>query len=166
MFIYLVNNKILLGMRMNRGPRYGQLEWRQPRYLTVRRILTHPNYAGAYVFGRKEVEKGKAVHGPTRADRNRYRAGVWKILLKDHLPAYISWDRYEANQKRLQDNLQRARRPACRARATRCWQAWPSAVVAVGGSNPVIPIRVIPITSASGTVSMSKSRFAPASWPG
>jgi DNA invertase Pin-like site-specific DNA recombinase len=108
---YLMNNKILLGMRINRGPRFGQLEWRPPRYATVRRILTHPNYAGAYVYGRKDVERAKGVRGGGRADRNRWRAGVWKILLKDRLPAYISWERYEANQKRLEANLQRARSP-------------------------------------------------------
>ncbi len=111
MLVYLVHNKILLGMRINRGPRYGQLEWRPPRFPTVRRVLTHPNYAGAYVYGRKEVERIKGVGSGGRADRNRYRAGVWKILLKDHLPAYISWDRYEANQKRLQANIPSARSP-------------------------------------------------------
>jgi hypothetical protein len=94
-------------MRINRGPRFGQLEWRRPLFPTVRRVLTHPNYAGAYVYGRKEVERD----GRSRADRNRWRADVWKILLKDHLPAYISWDRYEANQKRLQANRQIARSP-------------------------------------------------------
>jgi DNA invertase Pin-like site-specific DNA recombinase len=108
--VYLVKNKILLGIRINRGPRFGQLEWRRPLFATVRRILTHPNYAGAYVYGRKEVERAKGVCGG-RADRNRWRAGVWKILLKDHLPAYISWERYEANQKRLEANMQRARSP-------------------------------------------------------
>jgi DNA invertase Pin-like site-specific DNA recombinase len=108
---YLVNNKISLGMRMNRGPQYGQLEWRRPQYVTLRRVLVHPNYAGAYVFGRKEVERAKGVYGRPRADRNRHRAGVWKILLKDHLPAYISWERYEANQKRLQANVPSASSP-------------------------------------------------------
>ena len=105
--VYLVNNKILLGMRINRGPRYGQLEWRRPLFATLRRVLSHPNYAGAYVYGRKEVERD----GRGQPDRNRWRAEVWKILLKDHLPAYISWDRYEANQKRLQSNRQRAHSP-------------------------------------------------------
>jgi hypothetical protein len=36
--------------------------------------------------------------------RNRYRAGAWRTLLKDRMPAYISWERYEANQKRLENN--------------------------------------------------------------
>ena len=39
------------------------------------------------------------------------------------------------------------------------------AAVAAGGSNPATPNRVIPITTAGVTMSMSKSRFAQASWP-
>jgi DNA invertase Pin-like site-specific DNA recombinase len=105
---YLVRNGIRLGMRLNRGSRRGQLEWRQPQFGTVWRILAHPNYAGAYVFGRKEVEREQTSGGHARRHPKRYRADAWKILLKDRMPAYISWDRYEANQKRLQSNQQSA----------------------------------------------------------
>ena len=107
--VYLMQNHIRLGIRWNRGPRRGQLDWRVPRYGTVLRVLTHPTYAGAYVFGRKEV--GRAAHGTTRGERNRFRATAWKILLKDRMPAYISWERYEANQQRLQGNLPAAGSP-------------------------------------------------------
>jgi DNA invertase Pin-like site-specific DNA recombinase len=109
--IYLVENQILLGMRHNRGPRRGQLEWRRPQFGTVWRVLTHPVYAGAYVFGRKEVDRAKAAGWHNRGERKRYRAGAWKILLKDHMPAYISWERYEANQRRLEGNLLGAKSP-------------------------------------------------------
>ena len=109
--IYLVENGIRLGVRINRGARRGQLEWHRPQFGMVWRILSHPNYAGAYVFGRKEVERGPAVGGRGRRCPKRYRADAWKILLKDRMPAYISWDRYEANQRRLQSNLYRASSP-------------------------------------------------------
>jgi DNA invertase Pin-like site-specific DNA recombinase len=99
--VYLVRNNIRLGFRWNRGPRRAQLDWRPPRYGTVLRVLTHPNYAGAYVFGRKDVGRSQAANG---TDRNRFRATAWTILLKGRLPAYISWDRYEANQQRLRGN--------------------------------------------------------------
>ena len=111
MLIYLVENGIRLGFRINRGPRRGQLEWRQPQFGTVWRILSHPNYAGAYVFGRKEAERGQTAGGHGRRYPKRYRADAWKILLKDRMPAYISWDRYEANQKRLERNQPRANSP-------------------------------------------------------
>ena len=109
--IYLIQNNIQLGIRWNRGPRRGQLDWRRPQYGTVLRILTHPNYAGAYVFGRKEIGRGQAARRTNSGERSRYRATAWKILLKDHVPAYISWDRYEANQKRLRENIPIASSP-------------------------------------------------------
>jgi hypothetical protein len=34
------------------GPQGRTVQWRLPRYNTVRRLLTNPVYAGAYVFGR------------------------------------------------------------------------------------------------------------------
>lgn len=104
--IYLVRNGIRLGMRINRGPHRGQLEWREPQFGTVWRILAHPNYAGAYVFGRKRAERGQKA-GTSPRGQKRYSADAWKILLKDRMPAYISWERYEANQKRLQANRSR-----------------------------------------------------------
>lgn len=109
--IYLVEHDIRLGIRINRGPRRGQLEWRPPTFGIVWRVLVHPIYAGAYVFGRKEAERGPTAGGRGRRSQGRFRADAWKILLKGRMPAYISWDRYEANQKRLQNNLYRARSP-------------------------------------------------------
>jgi DNA invertase Pin-like site-specific DNA recombinase len=109
--IYLIQNKIQLGIRWNRGPRRGQLEWRRPQYGTILRVLTHPNYAGAYVYGRKEVRRAKQTRRTNSGELSRYRPSAWKILMKDHMPSYISWDRYEANQKRLQGNIPIATSP-------------------------------------------------------
>ena len=101
--IYLVQHEIQLGIRINRGPRRGTLEWRQPKPGIVWRILTHPIYAGAYVFGRKEAEAGQ-INGKYRRFPKKYSADAWRILQKDRMPAYISWERYEANQERLKNN--------------------------------------------------------------
>jgi DNA invertase Pin-like site-specific DNA recombinase len=109
--IYLVHHQILLGVRMNRGPRRGQLEWHHPSYSSIWRVLTHPVYAGAYVYGRKKGERRKMADGVRRDQGSCYGAGAWKILLKDRMPAYISWERYEANQQRIQDNQCRAHAP-------------------------------------------------------
>ena len=53
---HLIRNKIRLGMRLHRGPRRGQLEWRLPSPDTVSRMLHHPIYAGAYSYGRRHVD--------------------------------------------------------------------------------------------------------------
>jgi DNA invertase Pin-like site-specific DNA recombinase len=109
--IYLVHHQILLGVRMNRGPRRGQLEWHRPSFSSIWRVLSHPVYAGAYVYGRKKGERRQTTDGVRRDQGNCYGAGAWKILLKDRMPAYISWERYEANQQRLQDNRRHANAP-------------------------------------------------------
>src|SRR5262249_47073785 len=61
--------------------------------------------AGAYVFGRKDRGPGSVARGPDWGARNRYRATAWRILLRGQMPAYITWERYEANQTRLRGNL-------------------------------------------------------------
>lgn len=102
--IYLVRNQLRLGYRWNRGPRRGELEWRRANYGAVLRILTHPNYAGAYVFGRRRSGSASSKRSGKQGDGNRYRADGWRILLKDGFPAYIDWNRYEAIQRRIQTN--------------------------------------------------------------
>jgi DNA invertase Pin-like site-specific DNA recombinase len=42
LYRHLVQNKILLGMRLHCGPRRGQLEWRPPSRDTLSRMLHHP----------------------------------------------------------------------------------------------------------------------------
>jgi len=66
-------------------------------------MLRHPLYAGAYTFGRRLVDP----KGQFSSDR-RYRPWVpmeqWKVLLKDHLPAYITWEQYLKNRQQIKQN--------------------------------------------------------------
>ena len=103
---YLLKQKILLGIRAIDGPNRGQLEWRSPTSALLFSILNHPMYAGAYVYGRCPVDP-KRRHA-RRCRRRWVSPDEWKVLLRDRVPAYITWDRYVLNQKRLKDN--RARR--------------------------------------------------------
>ena len=36
------------------GPDRGQIEWVKPSYQAIYRILTHPAYAGAYTYGKRQ----------------------------------------------------------------------------------------------------------------
>src|SRR5260370_4222915 len=67
--IYLVHHQILLGVRMNRGPRRGQLEWHRPSFSSIWRVLSHPVYAGAYVSGRKNAERRQTTDAARRDPR-------------------------------------------------------------------------------------------------
>jgi DNA invertase Pin-like site-specific DNA recombinase len=104
LYRYLVRTKVRLGMRVQRGARRGQLEWRRPTLGTVARILHHPIYAGAYSYGRRRVD-----HKPTAAEGGKVKIrevpmSEWKVLEMDRMPAYITWEHYMANQERLLQN--------------------------------------------------------------
>ncbi len=62
--------------------------WRPLNRQTLRNILLNPAYAGAYVYGRRP-----GVEPPS--------PGAWKVCLQGALPAYISWEQYERNVRRL-----------------------------------------------------------------
>ena len=101
LFHYLVRHDIRLGMRLQDGPQRGQLVWRRPALPTLNNLLHHPIYAGAYSYGRSPPKAKRSALG---AGRRFAPMSEWKVLLLDRLPAYITWERYLANQQRLQQN--------------------------------------------------------------
>ena len=102
-FHYLIANNIRIGGRCRCGPQRGQLEWRRPSLPSLWVMLRHPIYAGAYAFGRRPIDPKKRGPG-CRAVKRWLPLEEWKVLKRDVLPAYISWDRYLANLKRLGQN--------------------------------------------------------------
>ena len=48
---HMIANGIRLPVRSQARESCGQLQWRQPSRETVRQILRHPMYAGAYRYG-------------------------------------------------------------------------------------------------------------------
>jgi DNA invertase Pin-like site-specific DNA recombinase len=104
---YMVRNQINLGIRPQHGPRRGELVWRRANLATLRKILHHPIYAGAYAFGRCARSSKRRGSGAPRSTGNGRPEDEWNVLLRDRMPAYISWDRYLANRERLRQNLTR-----------------------------------------------------------
>jgi DNA invertase Pin-like site-specific DNA recombinase len=104
LYRYLVRNQIRLGVRLLRGPRRGQLEWRAPTRASLGRMLHHPIYAGAYSYGRRRVDHRPTAADPGQTKMRHVPMSEWLVLLRDRLPAYITWERYLANQQRLLQN--------------------------------------------------------------
>jgi len=100
-FHYLVRNNIRLGFRPYHGPHRGELEWRRPALLTIFQILRHPIYAGAYTYGRRPHKRIRTAAGERTTVGPWVPMGQWKVLILDRLPAYITWNRYLANQESL-----------------------------------------------------------------
>ena len=105
---YLVRNRILLGVRPHFGADRGNLQWRRPNRVTLTFLLHHPIYAGAYSHGRRPTDPRRKVPGRPATGRKLVPMGSWDVLIRDHLPGYISWQRYEANLARLARNSARA----------------------------------------------------------
>ncbi len=95
------------------GRRAG-VDWVTPSYLQIHRVLTHPAYAGAYVYGSTRQERYMDQDGQLHTRRRQLPMDEWQVLLTDHHPdqAYISWDTYLANQARIDANIRpRAHEP-------------------------------------------------------
>ena len=106
-FRWLASQKISLPMRLHSGSRKGELDWRRPTLVTVRNVLTHPIYAGAYAYGRFEYDHKQAYCSPQGKRKRRVRPiEEWEVLIKDCLPAYITWNQYVKNQERITHNRQ------------------------------------------------------------
>jgi DNA invertase Pin-like site-specific DNA recombinase len=97
----LIEDGVQVPMRMVRGQR---LRWSRPGYCYLHRILTNPLYAGAYVFGLRQVEEClDEAQRPIKRVRNRAR-GNWPVLIPDHHEGYIDWERFEHNQRQIVAN--------------------------------------------------------------
>jgi hypothetical protein len=80
------------------------LRWVPPSHGSVLRMLHSPIYAGAYVFGRREERMALVAGELRRRHVTKVRQDEWKVCLLDHHPAYISWEEFMANQKKLGAN--------------------------------------------------------------
>ncbi len=110
---HLLRDGIGLGIRVHRGPRRGQLEWHAPTPGMLSRMLHHPIYAGAYSYGRRRVDPKRTavIDGKRRFKMREAPMSEWMVLQQDRVPAYITWERYLANQRRLLQNRSRSDSP-------------------------------------------------------
>jgi DNA invertase Pin-like site-specific DNA recombinase len=105
---YLVQHDSQLGVRVREGRTKGTLEWRRPNRMPLQNLLKNPIYAGAYAYGRRQVDPRKQQPGRPTTGRLTRRPQDYQVLLQDHVPAYISWQQYEHNLARLAANRARA----------------------------------------------------------
>ena len=74
--------------------------WKPLTHSRALSLLHNPRYAGAFAFGRSETRK--TANGGTRY--RRLPREEWTVLIPGAHEGYISWEQYEANQRRLRDN--------------------------------------------------------------
>jgi hypothetical protein len=101
---YLVAHDLRLPCREASGPNKGELTWRRPNRVTLSNLLHPPAYAGAYVYGRRPTDPRRQRPGRPATGRTVAKPEAWPVLLKERLPAYISWERFEQNLTQLEAN--------------------------------------------------------------
>jgi DNA invertase Pin-like site-specific DNA recombinase len=82
-----------------------EITWVEPTYHAVHNVLTHPAYAGAYVFGKTRQQRYVGEDGQMRIRRRKLPQGQWEVLIKDHHRGFLDWDTYQANQVRIGANI-------------------------------------------------------------
>jgi hypothetical protein len=90
---YLADHDIQLPDRVRSGPSKGEVRWNRPGHATVGDMLRHPAYAGAYVYGRRRMERRSRLPGKPHNGRRFIRAPEqWAVLHRDRWPATIDWE--------------------------------------------------------------------------
>jgi hypothetical protein len=101
---YLKQEEILPPRRHCAGPQAGELFWKPPTDYALCSILHNPAYAGAFAYGRRQMEP--SLRQPQRPGAGRLHRPLeqWHHLQQEVYPAYISWEQYLANQEKLREN--------------------------------------------------------------
>lgn len=138
----LVRHGVRIPVRSHSGPNRGELEWRRPNRTTLANLLHHPSYAGAYRFGHRPTDPRRKQPGRQATGKLTRRPEDCLVLIRDRLPAYITWDRFRTNQERLEANRARQDRPGAPrqgpsllAGLLRCGRCGRRMVVLYSGSN-------------------------------
>src|SRR5437867_1215861 len=89
-----------LPRRIRKGLNKGELHWVRAAHPRILQVLHNPRYAGAFVYGRvrtRRLPDGK--HSTTKVPRSE-----WQFVIPGIHAGYITWEQFEANQKRLAEN--------------------------------------------------------------
>ncbi len=99
---WFVENALVLPTR-HFGVAGWQIDWRRPNYSALYRILTHPIYGGAYVYGQTKTETIARAGASKKISRSRPRE-EWLSLLPNQHEGYVNWDTFERIQAMITNN--------------------------------------------------------------
>ena len=97
---YFNQEKLLFPHRPYGGPHKGELHWKPLRFARALRALHNPRYAGAYAYGRSRSRRRPGGGVETQLLPRE----EWMVELRDAHPGYITWERFEQNERQLRDN--------------------------------------------------------------
>ena len=129
---YLVAHSLKLPRRQITGPHAGVVLWKEADAQMLLSLLKNPAYAGAFAYGRRRVDRHAQVAGRYASGRTRQRRSEWQALVPDVYPAYITWEEYEQNQARIEENRQKMAERLSRKQAIRSGAALLTGLVRCG----------------------------------
>jgi hypothetical protein len=101
---YFQENNIRIPMRRRANSDAGELHWHPVKRDNLYAMLHHPIYAGAYAHGHIRLDRKQKITGSSHNGRVLLPWERWKVLRKNALPAYITWEQYLDNLRRLSAN--------------------------------------------------------------
>src|SRR3712207_3531207 len=105
--LWFLEHKLDLPARSN----IGAVEWRRPRYSSLREFIANPAYGGAYAYGRTGVSAGYYAAGAQARVRRKPRAEWLALKLGAH-QGYVDWDQAEAIRAMVSENVPASTRGA------------------------------------------------------
>ncbi|MBV8462288.1 MAG: recombinase family protein, partial [Acidimicrobiales bacterium] len=81
-----------------------RVTWAPATYPAVHDFLTNPAYAGAFVFGRTRTDKRVEPSGRLVSRTRLLPRDEWLVVIPEHHPGFVSWERYCEIQDQLRAN--------------------------------------------------------------
>jgi len=105
--LWFHNNEVELPVnKLGNGQQ--QLAWQLPTYSFISDVLHNPFYAGAYVYGRRQMEVSLVDGRPIKRQGRLRPLEETRVFIRDHHVGYIDWAMYEENQRQIRANALRA----------------------------------------------------------
>ena len=141
-----------------------EITWVEPTYHAVHNVLTHPAYAGAYVFGKTRQRRSVGEDGALRTSRRKLPPGRVggahhrsspRLHRLGHLPGQPG-----PHRRQHPPEGARSRAPARCGRAARCCRGWPPAgpVAASSPSTTTARAKSTPGYYCTGTGQLVEGR--------
>jgi hypothetical protein len=101
-----------LPVRSQTGASAGKIDWRRPHRETVRNLLRHPAYAGAYTWGRRRIDPRRVLAGHRGTGLVAVKPEDCAVFLRDNHPAYIDWESFQRHVQRLSSQRRHGPEPS------------------------------------------------------
>lgn len=114
---YFRDNKLMFPTVIPDGKGHNELSWVPLQAERALAMLHSPTYAGTYVHGRFAIME-EIVSDDTfeiKLSKVKVPFEQWRVVIHDHHPAYITWERFLKNEQRLKENRNVPREGGCGA---------------------------------------------------